>query len=347
MKKSGSRTRLTVLWLGIYCCFISAFPVFGQIKFGELSDAEKANEARTELKQSSKGPQLGKPQVIKYRAGMIFEARPKSECSNIIGAAPVPMDFPEQKVRVLEENFPSVAKVTYRELKEGGAKELLFKMKKLHAGQQVEATVIFEVTRYPWIRPEKTDCYFIPKNVPRSVTRYKKRSQYMQSDSSKIRSLAKEIVKEKDNDWDKVEALFNYVRENVMYEEETAETKPMRGALAALENKKGDCEDMCALFIALCRAQDIPARLVRVPGHCYAEFYLVDDEKEGYWFPAQVSGTEPMGGLQDTRVILQKGDSFKLPESPKEETLYVKELFMGETSGADPVYQFIQEQMGR
>ena len=106
---------------------------------------------------------------------------------------------------------------------------------------------------------------------------------------------------------------------------------------------------MSALFIAMCRAIEIPARLVRVPGHCWAEFYLVDDEKNGYWFPAQVAGTEELGSMQDTRVILQKGDSFRLPESPKEEELYVKELFMGvvKEGGPDPQYQFIQETDGR
>ena len=123
----------------------------------------------------------------------------------------------------------------------------------------------------------------------------------------------------------------------------------MRGALAALKTNEGDCEDMSALFISMCRAIDVPARLVRVPGHCWAEFYLTDDAKQGYWFPAQVAGTEGLGSLQDDRVILQKGDSFHIPEEPKEDQLYVKELFMGtvKDGGPDPKYQFIQETDGK
>lgn len=291
-----------------------------------------------------RGPVFGKATSHKYRTGMIFRAAANGTCSNVIGTAPVPMDFPEQKVRTLEEEFPSVAKVDYRDLKEGGARQLVFKMRELRAGQGVQATALFEVVRYPLMPPLEPEIYEIPKRPPTEIRRYLKSGQYMESTSKTIRTLAKQVVGDVDGDWNKVDAIFKYVRDNVQYKEILV-NKPMRGALAALKAREGDCEDQCALFIAMCRASDIPARLVRVPGHCWAEFYLVDDAKEGYWFPAQVAGTEPLGSLQDTRVILQKGDSFRLPETPKEESLYVKELFMGnvKSGGADPEHQFIQE----
>lgn len=291
-----------------------------------------------------RGPVFGKATSHKYRTGMIFRAAANGTCSNVIGTAPVPMDFPEQKVRTLEEEFPSVAKVDYRDLKEGGARQLVFKMRELRAGQGVQATALFEVVRYPLMPPLEPEIYEIPKRPSTEIRRYLKSGQYMESTSKTIRTLAKQVVGDVDGDWNKVDAIFKYVRDNVQYKEILV-NKPMRGALAALKAREGDCEDQCALFIAMCRASDIPARLVRVPGHCWAEFYLVDDAKEGYWFPAQVAGTEPLGSLQDTRVILQKGDSFRLPETPKEESLYVKELFMGnvKSGGADPEHQFIQE----
>jgi hypothetical protein len=79
-----------------------------------------------------------------------------------------------------------------------------------------------------------------------------------------------------------------------------------------------DCKDMSCLFVALCRAGKIPARIVRVPEHCYAEFYLEmkpegrarGNRPVGFWFPCQVSGTYSFGGIPEQRVILQKGDSF-------------------------------------
>lgn len=309
----------------------------------KMKSNAKTNDVATAT-DGKRGPVLGKAVSHKYRAGMIFRAAANGTCANLIGTAPVPMEFPEQKVRTLEEEFPKVARVDYREVKEGGAKQLVFKMRELKAGQGVQATALFEVVRYPMLPPTEKEIYLIPKTVPRELKQYLKDGPYIESTTKTVRSLAKDVAGDIDGAWDKVAAILAYVRENIQYKEVMVE-KPMRGAMAALKTRDGDCEDMSALFIALCRASDIPARLVRVPGHCWAEFYLVDEEKEGYWFPAQVAGTEELGSLQDTRVILQKGDNFRLPEEPKVEALYVKELFMGtvKDGGGNPEHQFIQE----
>ncbi|MBR4104039.1 MAG: hypothetical protein IKK39_08270 [Thermoguttaceae bacterium] len=297
-----------------------------------------------------RGPRFGKAISTKYRAGMIFEARANGGCKDLLGTAPVPTEFPEQKVRTLEENFPRSARVDYRDLKEGGARQLVFRMRELKPGQRVEATVLFEVTRRPILPPSQPEIYRFPKTVSRDLRRYLKAGDYIESTSKTVRKLASDIIEQVEEanknatDWEKIDALFEYVRTEISYKEAQVE-KPMRGALAALRTRDGDCEDMSALFIAMCRSLDVPARLVRVPGHCWAEFYLVDDEKNGYWFPAQVAGTEELGSMQDVRVILQKGDSFRLPESPKEDSLYVKELFTGQLkeNAPDPIYQFIQD----
>ena len=71
---------------------------------------------------------------------------------------------------------------------------------------------------------------------------------------------------------------------------------------------------MVCLFIAMCRAKKIPARTVWVPDHCYAEFYLMAKNNQGYWLPCQVAGTRQFGEMEEYKPILQKGDRFKVPE---------------------------------
>ena len=310
--------------------------------------SDPASAGGKAIGENGRGPRLGRAVSHKYRAGMIFQAQPGGTCVNVFGSAPVPTEFPEQKVRTLEEEFPKQAKVDYRNLKEGGARQLVFKMRELRGGNGVQASALFEVTRYPILPPTEPEIYQIPSRVSPDIRRYLRESKYMESNTKTVRSLAKETTGDYESAWEKVDAILRYVRSNIQYKEVLIE-KPMRGALAALKTNEGDCEDMSALFISMCRAIDVPARLVRVPGHCWAEFYLVDDEKQGFWFPAQVAGTEELGSLQDNRVILQKGDSFRVPEEPKEEQLYVKELFMGtvKDGGPDPKYQFIQETDGK
>ncbi|MDO5567590.1 MAG: transglutaminase family protein, partial [Planctomycetia bacterium] len=234
---------------------------FGQINFGQTGSSAEDKETAKDKKNKgddqdvneTNGTSLGSPITYKYKAGMVFEASQGSPCTNIIGTVPIPMDFREQKVRIIEEIVPRNAKISYRSVREGGARQMVMKMRQLRPGQQIEASVLLEVVRYSQQIPEKTDIYRIPKRTPREMRYYLHNSPYIEADSRKVRELVKKAVEGKENDWDKVNAIFQFVRDTVKYKEEMAE-KPMRGALAAIRNQEGDCEDMCALFIAMCRA---------------------------------------------------------------------------------------------
>lgn len=292
------------------------------------------------------GPVFSHPTRAKYRIGLSLEARPNGECNDIFGSVPFPMDFPDQKVRIIEDQCSDHVQMRYRDLKEGGCRQLLIRIRTLYAGEKAEAVVTVEVTRFDTTPPENTEIYFIPKSIPREIKLYLHESPYIDIANNKLKKTAKSLLSNDGSDWQKVEKILRYVRENVKYKEAYKE-KTIRGAIAALDTGEGDCEDMSALFIALCRLNGIPARTVRVPDHCWAEFYLEDDTKNGYWFPAQVAGTEPLGCLTDHRMILQKGDAFRVPESGRELSRYVNELFTGKVkeSGADPIHQFIREEI--
>ena len=296
--------------------------------------------------KAQKGPIFSHPTRAKYRIGLSLEARPNGECNDIFGSVPFPMNFPDQKVRIIEDQSSDHVQIRYRDLKETGCRQLLVRIRTLYAGEKAEAVVTVEVTRFDTAPPENPDSYLVPKSVPREIKLYLRESPYIEIANNKLKKTAKTILSADDKDWQKVEKIFRYVRESVKYKEAYKE-KSIRGALAALDTGEGDCEDMSALFIALCRLNGIPARTVRVPEHCWAEFYLEDEEKNGYWFPAQVAGNEPLGYLTDHRMILQKGDSFRVPESGRETSRYVRELFTGKVkeSGSDPIHQFIREEI--
>ncbi len=63
--------------------------------------------------------------------------------------------------------------------------------------------------------------------------------------------------------------------------------------MQTLRDASGDCEAMTSLFVALCRANKIPARVVWVTDHSYPEFYLVDEKQQGRWLPCQISARGP------------------------------------------------------
>ena len=108
--------------------------------------------------------------------------------------------------------------------------------------------------------------------------------------------------------WETIKSFWSWTRDNVKFE-----NGDFRGALYAIENRCGDCEEMSALFVGLCRLSGISARSVWVEGHDYPEFYLADRHGKGHWIPAQVVGPPWFGEITEYRPIFQKGDRFYDP----------------------------------
>ncbi len=93
-------------------------------------------------------------------------------------------------------------------------------------------------------------------------------------DDSKIISKAKEIAEGLSSDYKRALALFEFV--NTQMEYSTASNYANKGSLAALENKKGVCEEFATLYAALCRALDIPCKVVE--GYRYEKKITKDSE---------------------------------------------------------------------
>ena len=132
-----------------------------------------------------------------------------------------------------------------------------------------------------------------------------------------------------------MEAIYDWVRDNVEYK-----NGPLKGALAALRDGNGDCEELTSLFIALCRASDVPARTVWVQGHCYPEFYLVDGKGKGHWFPCQAAGTRAFGEIPEHRPVLQKGDNVRPPYNRRVPKRYLANHLTG--TGGRPRVTFVR-----
>ena len=300
--------------------------------------------AQFKEKEESEGTKLGETQTTRWRVGMIIKAS-GGPCHGITGYAPVPTDWPEQEVSTVEEEVSPEAKIRY-EIVDGGVKIMNVKIGKLDSGQEVKALVTVEVRRSIILPPEKTDIFVLadPKKLPHEIRPYLNPSPKIESRDPKIRQLAKEIGADKEKAWEKVEAIYDWVREKVKYE-----NGPLKGALAALKDGTGDCEELSSLFIAICRAADIPARTVWVTGHCYPEFYLEDDQGKGHWFPCQAAGAREFGGIKELKPILQKGDSFRPPKNSKERQRYMAEFLIGTPSpgGGKPECRFIREAVAK
>lgn len=288
------------------------------------------------------GSQLGASITQRMRVGLVVKAE-QGACRGIVGTTPVPIDWPEQSVKLLEEQTsPLVKKVSYR-LVDGTARQMVIEIPQLSAGEEASALATFEITRHTLTPPEDTSVFVVPKKLNQQLRSYLTESPSIESRHAKIRALAKEAAAGKQSAWDLVESLYDTARAKVQYK-----AGPLKGGLKALNDGDGDCEDISSLFIAVCRANSIPARLVWVgrvaAGHCYPEFYLEDAGGDGYWIPCQAAGDRAFGGMPELRPILQKGDDFRIPEH-RQRQRYVSDYFRAADVKGNPTVRFVCESL--
>lgn len=97
---------------------------------------------------------------------------------------------------------------------------------------------------------------------------------FIESNNAKIISKAKEITEGLSSDYKRALALFEYINTELEYN--TSSAYANKGALSALENKKGVCEEFSTLYAAFCRALDIPCKVIE--GYRYEKNMVKDSE---------------------------------------------------------------------
>jgi transglutaminase-like putative cysteine protease len=210
----------------------------------------------------SAAPTLGDARTQKYRVGVVVMAE-GGACRDIYATLPVPADWPEQKVQILQDDVsPDVRGLRYRTLP-GGVKQMIVEIPNLPAGDRAHAIVTLSLERASIRPPADPSTLSIPQKPDRALRAFLGPSPYIETRHPKILKLAKTTGADLDG-WKKVEALYDTVREKVEYR-----NGELKGAARALADGWGDCEELTCLFIAMARAEGIPARTVWVEGHCY------------------------------------------------------------------------------
>ena len=287
---------------------------------------------------ASGGPRLGDTRLQRFRVGMIVVAAGGS-LRDVYATMPVPGEWPEQQVRVVEEDVsPDVRSLRYRTLPTG-VSQMIVEIPSLRSGAKAQAIVTFELTRAAILPPENTTGLLVPAKPDRDLRIFLGPSPFIESRHPKIKQLAKTSTEGLEG-WAKVEKIYDTVRETVEYR-----NGDLKGAARALADGWGDCEELTCLFIAMCRSEGIPARTVWVEGHCYPEFHLEDADGKGHWFPCQAAGTRAFGEMPDQLPILQKGDNFRDSDRPGKPLRYMSEFIRGSAvNGAGaPQVEWIRE----
>jgi hypothetical protein len=277
------------------------------------------------------GPKSDAASTQQYDFGMVFQAQGGS-VKNVSGTVTVPADWPgQQRVRVVKEVLPPGATVTYKKIEDVG-RQMMVRVPFALPGREVRAVVTFEVQRLvPPPMPQDTEHFSVPKRQKQTVA-YLSPSPRIESDAAPVRKAAEAAVGDRQNAWDQVKAIHEWVYQNIKF---AGGLENVQTAVKTLSLRTGVCAEKNSLAVAMLRAQGMPARLVRIPGHCYYEVYLLDGEGQGHWFSGDASTAatiSPSGAAMG--MILQKGDNVSIIDpTTKKKT---KSRFLAETAGGTP-----------
>ena len=281
-----------------------------------------AKPARISFKAAGKGAEstqsfekdplldLTDPRTYRLKVMVRVASPAESDSHNVVVVAPIPMDWPEQQVRLLEEKFTEEGKIEYQ-VKPGQCKTFRYTIPMIEAGKSASVELLYEITRWRMEFVAEPEELGLPRGLPPEVRdQFSGPAPGLEMKHPKIVNLARDLEKEHHDDgaWETVKGFWSWTRDNVDFQ-----NGDFRGALFAIEQGCGDCEEMSALFVSMCRLSKVTARSVWVEGHNYPEFYLVDKQGQGHWIPAQVVGPEWFGEMTEYRPIFQKGDRFLDP----------------------------------
>ncbi len=286
--------------------------------------------------QSEFAPVYGDGVTRLWKVGLTLGA-PVGFCANVYFTANVPANWKdEQVVKVANEQFTRhVGQYKYRDGLHG-LKQMLVFMPQVPARHTAMAHVTFEVERKSVAAPQNRTALQITPTLPRDVRFFLGISPLIENRNALLLKQANEITADAECAWQRVELLYDWIRDNIEYR-----NGPRKGALATLRAGFGEKEDLTSLFVAFCRNLKIPARIVWVPEHNYAEFYLQSPTGEGYWFPCELSGRRAFGEMNDNRPMLLRGDNFRVPEKPEPQRYVAEHLKV--KGGSKPQVRFIRE----
>jgi transglutaminase-like putative cysteine protease len=143
-----------------------------------------------------------------------------------------------------------------------------------------------------------------PQSLPGHVLPYLYPSRYCQSD--RLLAFASQQFGSLMMGYSRAQAIRDWVYNHVRFQGNTSNSNT--SALDTLIDRVGVCRDFAHLMIAMCRAVNLPARMVSSMDygadpalgpsdfHAYVEVYLADASGVGRWYMFDPSGTAiPMG----------------------------------------------------
>ncbi len=254
-KKKGDYSLIVnisfVLLLSAAVLFIYAIFGFDNIK----GDAEKAikekSEQEIQLPKEDSAPGLGVlPPYNKYKYVINFDINVKDKVTDLVIKFPISTDEKERQYITDTSISPKPTKIynngvsTYAEY---------------YYPQAVNQNIRISVSGTARVRNYSIGtAKIIERNISpeKDLSRYLAPEPYIESEDDYIKSIANKI--EGSTQEEIVKNIYKYEQNRIHY----IMVPTLYGAKKALKTRNGKCSEFSAAMVALCRAKNIPARVV-------------------------------------------------------------------------------------
>ncbi|MFH1133137.1 MAG: transglutaminase-like domain-containing protein [Nanoarchaeota archaeon] len=139
---------------------------------------------------------------------------------------------------------------------------------------------------YPKIRDKVP---FPLTDIPLEMMPYLKPYAHIDSDNLEVMELASSLAQGHDDLYEVVISVADWVERDVRYNLTTATASVSQKASWVLENRKGVCDEITTLFVAMLRSLGIPARYVS--GLAYTDFLGLNDFGPHAWAEVYFPGS--------------------------------------------------------
>jgi len=260
----------------------------------------------------------------------------EGDAAAIEAATPVPLAHPEQTI----DDVRLEVEGCQAEIRHVGEEAALLYLAAppITRGQTIRAVAHYRLTLKKQYMGHAAERFPAEQPAPPIAIRkqYLQESPGIQTASPEVKKLLAQLRSQDDpHPWTLAERTKAWIGENIT---------PLRGkfigVVNALKLRHGDCEEMAGIMVGVCRAAGIPARLVWVPNHNWAEIYLTDHQGTGHWIPAHTACYSWMGWTGVHELVIQKGDRVFPPHERKAQRLLGDWM---QWSGKRPSAKYIAE----
>lgn len=150
------------------------------------------------------------------------------------------------------------------------------------------------------------------EGIPAEISEYKNPTEKIDSGNPEVVKLANQLAEGEDDLFIVIHNLAAWVEENIEYDLDTVTADATQKASWVLTNRRGVCDELTALFMAMCRSLGIPSKFISGISftndpqfaenwgpHGWAEVYL-----PGYgWVPFDVTYSE-LGWIDPSHIKL-------------------------------------------